>query len=79
MRSRNRLLLDKVDDDSWLSSPGNHGSRNVKISQIRENSLNILNEGLADFTSSFTQPSLSISGKLEDLLASIPHEQVLAF
>ena len=79
MRSRNRLLLDKVDDDSWLSSLEEiMAVEAIKISQIRENSLNILNEGLADFTSSFTQPSLSISGKLEDLLASIPHEQVLS-
>jgi len=76
MRSRNRLLLDKIDDDSWLSSFEEiMAVEAIKIAHIRENSLNILKGGLADFTSSFTKPILSITGKLEDLLATLHPEQ----
>lgn len=79
MRARNRLLLDKIDDDSWLSSLEEiMAIEAVRIACTRDQSLIILKEGLASFTSLFTQPNLSITGKLEDLLAASHSEQVLA-
>lgn len=70
-RQRNRLLQDYGADDIWLSSLESiMAEEAVKIYAIRMKSLEIIGEGLKSFTTAFTQPKLSIEGKLEDLVAS---------
>lgn len=61
MRSRNRLLVDNISDDIWLSNLENamveYGK---KISALRSKSIDMLNDAMSNIKSGFLIPELKI-------------------